>query len=194
MSAEKTASHTLLPPPPSSARRPRASRAGYWPAVFVAVVALTAGLGWGISAFVGMRHTIDGFARAPIPGSVTVQLPASTGQVVYYEGQGVVPPTFLQLEVTGPDAAHIAVRPYGQNVEYDAPGNLPGHAVGTFDTTVAGTYTISVHARAPGAAIAVGDSIVGKAGWQVAAAVVLVVAGLGTATILAIVTAVRRNR
>jgi hypothetical protein len=193
MSTQTTATRTPFPPPPASARRPRASRTGYWAAVLVAVVALAAGLTWGIGAITNMRHTIDAFARAPIPGSVPVELPASTGQVIYYEGPGAVSATFLQLEVTGPDAARIGVRPYGQTVEYEAPGFRHGRAVATFDTTVAGTYTIRVHARAPGAAVAVGDSFVRTAGWQVAAAVILVVAGLGTAAILALVTAVRRS-
>jgi hypothetical protein len=193
MSTKTSTPQIVLPPAPASAQRTRVSRTGYWVAGLIAVLSVGGALAWSIPAFTDMRSTIDGFARVGVPGSVSIALPASTGQVIYYEGQGAPSLSVLQMEVTGPDGADVTAQSYDQNVDYDAPGNVRGHAVGTFETTVAGTYTISTHATASGSVVAVGDSIVGTDGWQVAAAVVLMIAGLPVAIIVTVVTAVRRQ-
>jgi hypothetical protein len=195
MSMQETIPRTPLPGPTVGPPPKRASIAGYWVAAVIATVGLAGGLAWGIPAFLDMRHSIDAFARTSIPGSVSMQLPASTGRVLYYEGeaQAVAPLTLLDVRVSGPNGEPVPVQSYAQTVEYDAPGGVPGHAVGTFDSTGAGRYTVVVRAHAPDAVLAVGESVVRRAGWQVAGAVLLIVGSIIAAIVVAIVTKVRRD-
>jgi len=193
MAMSEQGSLTQPPPRPDGARTTAPSRAGYWIAAVVVVLSLAFGLGWGIPAYQHMQHDIKGFARSPMPGSISMNLPASTGRVVYYEGPGSATLDLLGLRVTGPNGEPIPVRGYSMNVEYNAPGETHGHAVGTFDTGREGTYTVTVRATAPNAMVAVGGSFVAHAGWQAAAATVVAVLGLIAAAVLVVVTAVRRN-
>jgi hypothetical protein len=164
-------------------------------AAVVLVAALAGGVTLAVFAFIDLGHDIDGFARTAVPGRVTVSLPASTGRVVYYEGPGRPTLSMLDVRVTAPDGRELAVHAYRGDVRYDAPGGAVGHAVGTFDTSARGTYTIS--ASPPlhsGTAIAIGSSIVSGSGGRVAAGAVIAVVGAAVAALLAIVTAVRRSQ
>jgi hypothetical protein len=179
----------VMPPPPR--RRPTT---GYWVAAAVALVAVVAGVTWAIVSFVDLRHDIDGFARADIPGQVDVRLPGSTGQVLYYEGPGAPTLSMLDATVTGPSGGEVTLRQYSGNVEYDAPLGVTGHAVATFDSSEPGTYTVgSAASLRTDAVIAVGPSIVSGAGGRVAAAAVIAVVGLAIGGGIALVTALRRS-
>jgi hypothetical protein len=184
-----------LPPlPPGSTSRRRASKWGYAIAIAIAALSLIGGLAWGITSFIDMRHDIDHFARADIPGRVVVRLPAGVGRVVYFEGAGAPTLAMLDVSVTGPDGENVFVHGYSGNVEYDAPGSVVGRTVGTFDATRAGSYTVSAdRALGADAVVAVGPSIVRVSGWKVAGGVLIAVIGLGIATVIAVVTAIRRS-
>jgi hypothetical protein len=140
-----------------------------------------------------MRNDIHNFSRTSIPGTLALRLPEATGRVVYYKGLGMPALELLNLRVTGPRGEPIPVQPYQGNIEYNAPSDASGHAVGTFQTITAGTYKRAVHATAPHALVAVGGSIVADAGWQAAAPTILLVLGLIAAAVLVVVTAVRRS-
>ncbi len=192
-SARRTAAPAAVPPTPT--RRTKRSKPGYGLAAAVAVVAVLGGVTWAVFAFVDLRHDIDGFARTAVPGRVTLRLPGSTGRVVYYEGPGRPTLEMLDLRVTAPDGSRVAVREYGGDVRYDGPSGVVGQAVGTFDTSTQGTYTISaaMSVRSDDA-IAIGSSIVSGSGGRVAAGAVIAVIGTAAAAVLAVVTAVRRSQ
>jgi hypothetical protein len=180
---------TVMPPPPR-----RRLTTGYWVAAAVALVAVVAGVTWAIVSFVDLRHDIDGFARADIPGQVDVRLPGSTGQVLYYEGPGAPTLSMLDATVTGPSGGEVTLREYNGNVEYDAPRGGTAHAVATFDSSEPGTYTVATNGSLrTDAVLAVGSSIVSGAGGRVAAAAVLAVTGLVIGAGIALVSALRRS-
>jgi hypothetical protein len=180
---------TALPPPPRGV-----STAGYWIAAAIALVTVVAGVMWAVVSFVDLRHDIDHFARTDVPGQVGLQLAGSTGQVLYYEGPGAPTLSMLDVSVTDPHGGSVTIREYGGDVEYDAPGGAVGRAVGTFDTSESGSYTVETGASLPtNAVLAVGSSIVRGSGGKVAAGAVGAIAGLVIAGAIALVTAVRRS-
>lgn len=193
---ERTKHGQSVQTPTTTLRTParRVSAAGYWIAAAIALVAVVAGVTWGVVSFVDLRRDIDHFARTNVPGQVAVQLPGSTGQVLYYEGPGAPTLPMLGVTVTGPNGGDVTVREYSGNVEYDAPGSGVGRAVGTFDTSEAGSYTVATDASLrTDAVVAVGSSIASGAGGRVAAGAALAVAGLMVGAVVAIITAVRRS-
>jgi hypothetical protein len=194
MSSVLTTARTPMPPPPSRARK-RASKAGYWVAAAIGVASLLGGITWSVLSFVDLRHDIDRFARVAVSGQAALQLPGSTGRVLYYEGPGEPTLAMLDIRVSAPDGGRVAVHEYGGEVRYDAPDGVVGRAVGTFDTADPGTYVVSVGASLhTHAVVAIGPSIVSGSGGRVAAGAVVAVAGLAIGAAIAITTAVRRSR
>ncbi|MFB3739037.1 MAG: hypothetical protein ACE14W_08735 [Candidatus Velamenicoccus archaeovorus] len=182
----------LAPPPPEIAK---ASRAGYLAAAVIAAVALAVGLVWGLSAYRSVPDRVDGFARAEIPGEAVVVLPARTGRILYYEGPGSVSLAQLGVEVTDPSGASIAVRPYVTDLRYEAPDEVVGRAVGTFDAVAEGRYRIAANGDAPRSGIlAVGGSVAGTSIGALVGALLVVLLGLGVAAGLAVLTSIRRSR
>jgi hypothetical protein len=183
---------TPLPLPPPTSRRSR--RGGYLLAAFIAVVGVALAAVWGVTAYASMQGHIDDFARTGIPGRVTVDVASPGGRVIYYEGVGEMPLVALDVKVVGPDGDAVHVGTYGADLRYDAPGGQVGHAVGTFDATSAGSYVVVSEGSAPvGATLAVGESIPASTFVAIIGATLLALAALGTAVVVAIVTAVRRR-
>ena len=111
-----------------------------------------------------------------IPGTVTFTLDGGIGRTLYVEGIAPMPLAALDIRVTDPRGDESPC-PYAAVMRYDVPGSpgYVGHAVGTFRTTVVGTYRIESAATAPpGTNLAVGDSFVpGMVGYAVGAFLVL---------------------
>jgi hypothetical protein len=184
-----------MPPPPLEAltSRPR-SGAGYLWAVVIAVFGVTVGVAWGATTYLGMQRQIDGFARAAIPGEVTVRIADAGGRVLYYEGLGEMPLVALDVHVVGPNGRELRVGTYGTDLRYDAPGGQVGHAVGTFDARAPGRYRIETRGSAPpGSSLAIGESIPASRFAGIVGGVLVVLVSLGTAVVFVIVTAIRRR-
>lgn len=185
---------TLPPPPRATITRARPSRAGYVWAVVVAMVGVSLGAFWGVTAYTRMQDRIDGFARSAIPGEVSLFVEEPDGRVIYYEGRGEMSLPALDVRVTAPWGARVPVEAYGADLRYDGPGDAVGQAVGTFDAAATGRYTVQTLGTAPaGAALAVGGSIPASTLAAIVAAGLLVLGSLGAAVLLVIVTAIRRH-
>ncbi len=192
---------TMAPAPPrrpdTASSRKMPSTAGYWIGAIVAVVGLALAATLGVMTFVRMNDHLNTFPRMSIPGTMTVNLDASTGRTIYVEWIAPLPLAALDLRVTDPNGKEVVVRPYVIDLHYDVPGftgNM-GHAVGTFNTTVAGPYQIEAAGTAPsGTTLAVGDTFYTSIlGYGLGAFAALLLA-LGGGLTLVIVTAVRRSR
>ena len=182
----------VTPLPPAPRRRPK--RVGYVTAALIAVVGLTLGAVWGVSAYASMHARIDDFARTGIPGRVTMDVSSPGDRVIYYEGIGEMPLVALGVRVVGPDGEAVHVATYGADLRYDAPAGVIGHAVGTFEATSAGSYVVTAEGSAPvGASLAVGESIPVSTIVAIIGGVFLVLGSLMTGAVVAIVTAVRRR-
>lgn len=194
-------SQTLAPPQRPDLRRgmPMAvpSVAGYWIGAVVGILGLALVGVLAVTGVLRMDDHIDAFPRMVIPGTVTITLDGGIGRTLYVEGIAPMPLAALDIRVTDPRGDEVAVRPYAAVMRYDVPGSpgYIGHAVGTFRTTVGGTYRIESAATAPpGTNLAVGDSVVaGIVGYAVGAFLVLLMTIAGALAIL-ITTAVRRSR
>jgi hypothetical protein len=191
-------SQTLAPPRRPDARRrdTMPSTLGYWTGTLVGILGLAL-VGALVVMTVGrMSDHIDAFPRTEIPGTVTVGLDASTGRTIYVEGLAPLPLTALDLHVTDPNGNEVVVRPYGLELRYDVPGfpGAVGYAIGTFRTTIGGSYRMQAEGTAPpGTTLAVGDSFATSiVGYALGAFVVLLLT-IGGALALVIATAVRRS-
>jgi hypothetical protein len=131
-----------------------------WAAGLVAVLGLLAAGAWAIGGVVAAMDAPDDFARAAVPGEVTVEVTGTGTQYIYYEGAADAPvPTLqdLDLRVTGP-RGDVPVEDYGFEMEYDAYDGFVGTAVATFEADVEGVYTVAGTTNEPGAALAVGGN------------------------------------
>jgi len=191
-------SQTLAPPrrPDVRRRETMPSTLGYWIGTLVGVLGLAL-VGALVVMTVGrMNDHIDAFARTEIPGTVTVSLEASEGRTIYVEGLAPLPLAALDLRITDPNGKDLVVRPYGLELRYDVPGfpGAVGYAIGTFRTTIGGSYRLQAEGTAPpGTTLAVGDSFATSiVGYALGAFVVLLLT-IGGALALVIATAVRRS-
>ena len=191
---------TLLTHPPTpvpgfstiSTPRRHPSAAWYWIASAFGVVLLAGGVTFGIFTYRHAQNHVDGFARASLPGSVVVQVPSSTGRVIYYEGSSRPALADLGLIVTGPGGAAVAVRPYAGDLIYDRASQTKGYAMATFDATSAGAYQVQAGGTAVGTLV-VGDNFVRWALPGILGALGISVWGVLSGLTLIIVVAVRRS-
>jgi hypothetical protein len=172
----------------------RASTAGYWIALLIGLGGLVGGLAWGLTAYRGLQEEIDGFARLTVPGEAVVPIEASGGQVVYYEGPGSPSLQDLDVRIMGPGGAHVPVDVYDADLRYDAPDQVVGRAIGTFQAATPGRYGIVVGAAPQGSRVAVGGSIASSKLGSIIGALLLVVAAGAAGLVLAVVTGIRRSR
>lgn len=174
--------------------RRRPSTAGYWLAAVIAVVGLLAGVGWGITAYLGMQRQIDDFVRVGVPGQAVVSIPEAGGRVLYYEGSESISLTDLAPQVRAPDGTAVRIEDYDLDLRYDAPAGGVGQAIGTFEVDSPGRYEVRIDGTAPpGAEVAVGESIASLKLGSLVGAVLLILGSLGLGIVLTIVTAVRRS-
>ena len=174
------------------------SRAGYWIGGGLIAAGVVGAILWGVLSFNAIGDTVDGFVRAPAPGSVRAELQARK-YIVYAEGPGVgrdhVPPMeFHVIDPAGPRALPIAG--YSASLTYSMRGHS-GRAQGTVTPPRAGIYELRAATAAEpaaGYAVALGDSIAGRIVRTILGAFaiggLLVAAGIA----LIVTTAVRSRR
>jgi hypothetical protein len=138
-------------------------RHGYGYALLVAVVGMTTALVWGVTAVLDQLQQPAEFARAAIPGSLTVTLTQLGPHVVYYESAGPAVVRADQLSVVDGSGQVVAVRPYRLDLRYDVPGRPAtlGTAIAVFDADRTGSFVIRTDATvaADRALLAVGDDL-----------------------------------
>ena len=162
---ERTAS-----PPAARAARADASRRGYVLAILVALVGTMAAALWAVTGFLDQVQRPEQFARAEVPGVVSVDLSRAGSHVIYLEGAGQVQLAAGDLSVVDPQGVAVGVRPYARDLRYDVPaqpGRL-GTAIASFDADGTGTYLIGTQAATANAdvsesgaamTLAVGDDL-----------------------------------
>jgi hypothetical protein len=160
----------------------------------VAWVAVELLLGYG-----SLRHEIDGFQRAQIPGQTQLSFAKPGGYVIYYEAPGasaegaVVPSVVVNL-VRGDGSGPVQLQLYHGQVTYDLSGH-EGRAVATFQVDQPGGYLLEATGTPPApASLAVGRSIAGAITGVVLRSLLgglaLFLGGVG----LAVAVALRRRR
>ncbi|HEX6919340.1 MAG TPA: hypothetical protein VF314_03830 [Actinomycetes bacterium] len=178
------------PAPPAPARRP--STRWYWAAGLVALVGLVAAAALVAAALISLNDHIDGYARTPIPGQVSVTVDEPGTQVIYYEGPSGATPE-LYLSVYDPSGAPVTVRQSDASLQYDVSGRA-GQSVAEFEATMTGTYLVDVSDGGAGGMVAVGDNFADRVIVPIIGAVALVMTAGGAALAMVIVTAVRRSQ
>jgi hypothetical protein len=154
--------------PPTSttptAGGPTRRRVGWFvAAAAVVVLGLLTALGWAVVGVVAAWQAPDGFARTELPGTVAVQVTDTGTQWLYYEhtdGTDVASLDGIGIRIVGPDGQAVSSQKTELAMVYDAKDGALGTAIGTFDATTRGTYTVTAQvAPTPGTALAVGPSV-----------------------------------
>jgi hypothetical protein len=183
-----------MPPYPAPARRPGPSVAGYWVAGVLAVLTPVAAIAALLLGLYAVSERTDGFARAPVPGAVTVTVDEPQTLVIYLERTTAAPGDLgARVTVTGPDGAAVQVGPYDGELTYEL-GDRAGTALATFRADAPGRYT----ARGAGqtgatSSMAVGGDLAPLIAVGVLAPFVIGAVGVALAVGTAIVTYVRRS-
>ena len=173
--------------------RARRSKAGYWVGALVAALALAAAIAFGVIGTLRTLDRPDGFARAAIPGALTVTGAAGARQAVYYEGDTRPAWRRLDVRVTGPDGAAVPVSAYRGDLQYDHQGRV-AKAIASFATHKGGRYRVTASAAAePGAELAVGRDLAGDLKTTVLWTAMIALSGLLAATASAAATRRRRS-
>ena len=160
-------------------------RAGYRIAALVAAAALMAAIAFGVVGTLKTLDRADGFARAAIPGALTVTGAAGGEQVIYYEGDTHPGWRRLDVRVISPDGAAVPVSTYHADLEYDTHGRV-AKAIARFDTQIGGRYRVTATvAVEPGARLAVGRDLAGDMTTTVLWAGVIALGGLLAAAAIA---------
>jgi hypothetical protein len=178
---------TLRPRP--ARRRPPRSR--YWLAGLVAVAGIVVALVYSIAAQAVLSNHADGFARASIPGEMTLHVDHATTFYVFAEGAGWFHPS---VRVTDSEGHAVAVGATSPGPSYYHGGNQAS-AVGTFRAVQPGDYKVAV---STGATVQ-GDFAVGGgfplwmrlSDWEAWALLVLFA---GSSLVLVVWTAIQRRR
>lgn len=175
---------------PTSVRR-RPPRSRYWLAGLVAAVGIVVALAYSIAAQAVLSSHADGFARASIPGEMTLHVDRAATYYVFAEGARWFHPS---VRVTGPEGHAVAVRATSPGPSYYHGGNQAS-AVGTFRAVQPGGYKVAV---STGATVQ-GDFAVGGgfplwlrlSDWEAWALLVLFA---GSSLALVVWTAIQRRR
>jgi hypothetical protein len=162
----------------------------YWVAGVVAIVGVIGAVVWGLTAYGAVGDRVDGFARASLPGQVVVPINTAGTYAVFYEAVDTDRVPSLDIRVTDPDGAAVAVNGYGADLRFERDG-VTGRAVVTFDAREAGDYVVTASGVAAGAVTFAVGAIPAAAVAAVVGAVVLLFASVGAGMLVALVL---RNR
>jgi hypothetical protein len=181
-------------------RGPHASRVpstGWiWLGVCIGVLGLAVAIFWSVIGVKGYLNRVDDLARMSIPGQISVQIPDTGKQFVYYEGQGSASIEQLGIRVTDPQGRTVGLEPYRLDLRYDAPGNSGrvGRALATFSATDVGSYGVNAAGTAPaGSAIAIGESVARNVVPTLLGVVAVFLLSVGGGLALVIATVARRS-
>jgi hypothetical protein len=184
-------SYTYSPATTPVARRP--SVGWYWAAGLLLVAGFVAAAVWVVGAVMGLSDHVDQFPRTDVPGEISAPIDSPDTYYVYYEGATDTTLDRLGVTVTDPAGEPVTVRPVDGGVLYDSVDRTVGRAVGEFQASTTGTYSLVATGDSDGATIAVGDDLTGNVlPPMIGAGLLFVVTTIGGIA-LAIVTGVRRS-
>lgn len=176
---------------------------GFVLAALVALVGVSTAVVWFATGLLDQTQAPTAFARAGVPGSVSVELTQVGSHVIYLEGADPAGVPAAQLDVTGVDGAAVPVRPYSLDLRYDVPGRpgVLGTAIAVFDADRTGSYTVETDAVVAdvvvadrGAQLAVGDDLAPATVRAVVLPALVALVSVLAACALAVRTWIRRRR
>lgn len=170
-------------PPPR-----QTSRAGYWWALALVILAFVGGGGWAVVGFAGLEEDVRSLQRLDIPGQGVFALAAGE-QSVYYEGAGS---GNIRFAILAEDGTEVPIRPHSGRVTYDV-GGYSGESVFGYTIAEAGEYRVSVQGQIDGQ-VAFGPGVGGKIVAIVLVGLAIFFGGLVAALVVFLVTRSRRKR
>ncbi len=183
-------SYTYSPAAPAVTRMPSVS--WYWPAGLL-VAGFVAAAVWVVGAVIGLSDHVDQFPRTDVPGEISAPIGSPDTYYVYYEGATDTTLDRLGVTVIDPTGEPVTVRPVDGGVLYDSVDRTVGRAVGEFQASTTGTYSLAATGDSDGATIALGDDLTDDVlPPMIGAGLLFVVTTIGGIA-LAIVTGVRRS-
>ena len=184
-------STTYSPTAPPVRRRP--SVGWYWAAGLLLVAGIVAAAVWIVGAAIGLDDHVDQFPRTSVPGEISAPIDNPDTYYIYYEGTTDISLDRLGVTLTDPSGEPVTVRPVDSGVLYDSADRAVGRAVGEFQASTTGTYSLVATGDSDGATIAVGDDLTDDVlPPMIGAGLLFVVTTIGGIA-LAIVTGVRRS-
>lgn len=156
---------------------------GWWLLAALGVVAVLAATGWTVATIAQLGQTVSDWERAAVPGPVEVTVEEPGTRVVRAESPSGIatwsPDRDLDVAVSGPDRAPVAVHEVGMPIGYRLLGR-GGQAVATFTADEPGRYRVTVDGP-PGAAeeLSVGEPLWHEATAPLLGAALLGAGGLG---------------
>jgi len=184
-------SNTYSPTAPPVRRRP--SVGWYWAAGLLLVAGFVAAAVWVVGAVIGLDDHVDQFPRTSVPGEISASIDNPDTYYIYYEGTTDISLDRLGVTLTDPSGEPVTVRPVDSGVLYDSADRAVGRAVGEFQASTTGTYSLVATGDSDGATIAVGDDLTDDVlPPMIGAGLLFVVTTIGGIA-LAIVTGVRRS-
>ena len=184
-------SNTYSPTVPPVVRKP--SVGWYWAAGLLLVAGFVAAAVWVVGAVIGLNDHVDQFPRTDVPGEISAPIDSADTYYVYYEGTTDISLDRLGVTLTDPSGEPVTVRPVDSGVLYDSADRAVGRAVGEFQASTTGTYSLMATGDSAGATIALGDDLTDDVlPPMIGAGLLFVVTTIGGIA-LAIVTGVRRS-
>lgn len=164
--------------------RPRPSWIGYLLAGLLAVAGIGAAIAIAVAGVSSLDDRVDDFQR--VPAGTTGEVTLDEGDfTVYVEDAG-----FVSVGITAPSGDVVFLDPYDSEVTYSF-GSFEGEALFSFEAEEGGTYLVETTGSGT---VAIGEGIGGILVRTVLVALTLALVGVILATVLAVVTGVRRGR
>lgn len=164
------------------------SKAGYWLAAGLVLLAFLAGGLWAWQGFSGLDEAVDDLHRLDIPGRGTFALEEGE-QSVYYEGSGS---GNIRMSITAPDGTPVTVRPHGGTVSYSVGGHS-GESVFGYTIAEPGDHRVEVRGLT-GGQVAFGEGVGGRIVGIVVGGLVIFFVFAVSALVVFLVTRRRRRR
>jgi hypothetical protein len=157
--------------------------------VVVGVIGTFAWLGLASAA---VNKHANGYARAPVPGTISLRVSQPRMYYVYVEGTSDTLHN-LDVAVSDPLGQKVAVTEMSSRSYYDHHGMF-GHAVGSFKATRSGAYQIRAAGHLdPYGDFSVGDNAANRMIPHIWGVAILLALTIGSAFTLAVVTLLRRR-
>ena len=142
---------------------------------------------------IGLDDHVDQFPRTSVPGEISAPIDNPDTYYIYYEGTTDISLDRLGVTLTDPSGEPVTVRPVDSGVLYDSADRAVGRAVGEFQASTTGTYSLMATGDSDGATIALGDDLTDDVLPPLIGAGLLFVVTTSGAIVIAIVTGVRRS-
>lgn len=129
--------------------------------LWLSLVGLIASMAWGFFAYGGLQDRLSDLSRAPVPGSMAVEVSEAQSLTIFYEdptadgtfmvqssGANTLTAAPVQLDVTGPSGDVIVPARYERDLRFDHDGRVL-IAMATFDAVETGTYVVDTSGDVP---------------------------------------------